>query len=107
MPWELLPKVHWRYYRGQKIIFWGSRKSIGRQKRPILGHFYLNIAILGLFCSLFLVAEHVYEPFYMIYVMEIVASGTLDAFLSSENYSFGGLESQSDVKKGTFWLIFI
>ena len=27
-----------------------------------------------------LVAEHVYEPFYMIYVMGIVDSGTLEAF---------------------------
>ena len=57
-----------------------SGKPIGRQKRPILDHFHVNIAILGLFCSLFFVAEHVYEPFYMVYVMVIVASGTLEAF---------------------------
>ena len=46
----------------------------------ILGHFYLNIAILGLFCFPILVAEHVYEPFYIVYVIGIVASGTLEAF---------------------------
>ena len=41
----------------------------------ISGHFsYLRPIVFPI-----LVAEHVYEPFYMVYVMGIVAQGTLEA----------------------------
>ena len=48
-----------------------------------------------------MVAEHIFTLF-IVYAMGIVASGTLEAFESSENYSFGGLESQFDIKKAYF-----
>ena len=36
-----------------------------------------------------MLAEHIYEPIFMIYAMGIVARSTLETFLSSENYIVG------------------
>ena len=74
--WESMIQVHLRHSRALKFIVLGFRNSSIDLKKSHFGSF---LGTLGQFCSLF-VAEHVYDPFYMVYVMGIVASGTLEEF---------------------------
>ena len=43
--WEMWSEADLKYFRRQKNIFWGSRKSIWGPKRPISESYELNLAI--------------------------------------------------------------
>ena len=60
MSWELLIQVHWRHSRALKIIVLGFRNPSFDFKKGSFGSF---LAILGQYCSLFLLQNMFMIPF--------------------------------------------
>ncbi len=68
-------------FQSSEIYIFGGLKSQCDVKKAHFGYFFLSkYSYFSPILFPILVAVYVYEPFYMVYVMGIVASGTLEAF---------------------------